>query len=270
MRSRIWSPPRPTGEAMRLGRELFAASVRHQVTLRAAEASFFLITSAVPFLSLLLSFTGALLPPDPDALVGRLPLSGDAAAALRCLLEELTDTPGAPLLSVSAAATLWSASRGISAVRQGLGAVFGTKPDGGPVERRLKPVFATLAAAVILASLLLTLNGAVTGRAPRIPEPAAGIVGFIFLTSAAVLLYRSAGGRCGIWRGALFTAGGWTLFSLLPASGIPGSDGSVVYGAFAAVTMLMLRLYFRMLLLLFGAELCVLGTESATKEANRF
>ena len=269
MRSKLWTLPRPLGRFAGALRLLWAASVRDQVTLRAAEASFFLITSAVPFLSLLLSLTGALLPEDTDALVDRLPLSGDLAAAFRYLAEEVSEAPGVPLLSVSAAATLWSASRGISSVRRGLSTVFGIRREGNPVARRLKPVFATLAAAVASASFLLTLNGSVFGVLPEIPEPAGILTGFGLLTAVTALIYRTAGGSGGILRGAVFSAAGWILLSRLPPTGRLGPDGSFVWGAFAAVTLLMLRLYLGMILLLLGAEIARKTVDSATKEANR-
>ena len=44
---------------------------------------------------------------------------------------------------------------------------------------------------------------------------------------------------------------------------------SAVWSAFAAVTFLMVRLYFRMILLLLGAEIARHAADSATKEANR-
>ncbi len=250
------SPP------VRLAGRLAHAAARDQVTLRAAEASFFLITSAVPFCSLLLSLTGAFLPDSAEVLLARLPLPAEFDAFLGAIARELSDTPGIPLLSVSAAATLWSASRGISSVRRGLRRIF-DGDEGSPLSRRLKPVAATLAALLASAACLLVSSGAI----PSCFERIGGLVSLAALTAAIGLLYRAAGGGPGSWKGALTAAVGWMAFEALVPAGV-GADSAPLYGAFAAVTRLMLRLYFRMLLLLFGAEAAA-AAGSARKEANR-
>ncbi|MBR4895650.1 MAG: YihY/virulence factor BrkB family protein [Clostridia bacterium] len=252
---------------IRLVRRLAHAAARDQVTLRAAEASFFLITSAVPFCSLLLSLTGALMPDSAQVLLSRLPLPGEYDAFLGAIARELADTPGVPLLSVSAAATLWSASRGISAVRRGLCRIF-DGDEGSPIARRLKPVAATLAALIASAAFLLVSSGAVPACFARIE----GILSLAALTVAIGLVYRAAGGDAGSWKGAFTAAVGWMAFEALdPMAAAVGADSSPLYGAFAAVTLLMLRLYFRMLLLLFGAEVASMAGagSAARKEANR-
>ncbi|MCR4906988.1 MAG: YihY/virulence factor BrkB family protein [Clostridiales bacterium] len=257
--------------AVGLAKRLAHAAARDQVTLRAAEASFFLITSAVPFCSLLLSLTGALLADSADVLLDRLPLPGEYDALLGALVRELSDTPGVPLLSVSAAATLWSASRGISAVRRGLRLIFGGDA-GSPIARRLKPVAATVAALLASAAFLFVSSGAIPFCFGRTPGWAEHLVSFLSLSAAILLVYRAAGGGRGSWKGALTASVGWMAFEALDPLAF-GADfvTSPLWGAFAAVTLLMLRLYFRMLLLFLGAEAAILTPREpiARKEANR-
>ncbi|MBO6053582.1 MAG: YihY/virulence factor BrkB family protein, partial [Clostridia bacterium] len=215
---------------------------------------------------LLLSLTGALMPDSAEVLLSRLPLPGEFDAFLGAISRELADTPGVPLLSVNAAATLWSASRGISAVRRGLCRIF-DGDEGSPLARRLKPVAATLAALLASAAFLLVSSGAVPACFARI----GGLISLAALTAAIGLVYRAAGGGAGSWKGSLAAAVGWMAFEALDPTAAVGADSSPLYGAFAVLTILMLRLYFRMLLLLFGAEVAsVIGAGSAArKEANR-
>ena len=261
--TRVWSL-RPLAE---YGQHMIRAARRDQITLRAAEASFFLITSAVPFCSLLLSLTGALLPDDMADLLDRLPLPPEFDAFLGALARELSDTPGVPLLSVSAGATLWSASRGISAVRRGLCRIL-SGDEGSPLARRLKPILATVAALIVSAAFLLTVSGAIPFRI----GPLGHLCTLAALTGSVFLVYRASGGDMGAWKGALAAAAGWMAFEALNPAAV-GAFASPLYGAFAAVTLLMLRLYFRMLLLFLGAEIAAGGREpvggSARKEANR-
>ena len=265
--SRVWSLTPAVGLVKRLAH----AAARDQVTLRAAEASFFLITSAVPFCSLLLSLTGALLSDSAGTLLRRLPLPGEFDGILGALAEELSDTPGVPLLSVSAAATLWSASRGISAVRRGLRLIFGGDA-GSPIARRLKPVAATAAALLATAAFLFVSSGAIPFCLGRTPGWAERLVSFVSLCAAILLVYRTAGGDGGAWKGALAASVGWMAFEALDPLAFGADSGtSPLWGAFAAVTLLMLRLYFRMLLVFLGAEIAALagGRSIARKEANR-
>ena len=279
MKSKLFSLHPALGRVVGLIRSASGRFEEDLISLSAAQATFFLVTSAVPFLSLLAALTGFLLPenpadlPLPDALT-----TGSLGTFLRMLTEQISTPPGVPLLSVSAATTLWTASRGISALREGVGRIYktGSKPTRGALPGRLAAIPTTLAvmAAVTGSSLLLffgnVLLSCVGGDtlAGRAAEALARSLGlpllYLLLAAVFALVYAAAGVRSPLFPkrfrghlpGAFFSAAGWILFSLLYSVYIDHFPrASAVYGTLSAVCLVMLWLYACTLILLTGAEI---------------
>ena len=257
---------------------------RDRVFAEAAEASFYLMTSLVPFLSLLFAFTGLFLPEDPRTLPLPEGLSARVGETVLGFADEIAKRPGIPLLSVQAVLALWSASRGIASVRASLAGIYDAPEGEGALIGRLRAIPSTLAVtAAMTAPTLFSLFGdmlaGITGGRGAVLIRALGTpLLFALLAAVFTLFYCAAGwkscagssmrGACAAGRrspilsgrvgvhlpGALFSASGWFLFSALTRclGCFPGSP--LLYGTLGAVTLFMLRLYFCTVIVLLGAE----------------
>ena len=279
MKSRILSLP-PSAARIRTQAAVFVGRVSDDlVLLSAAQASFFLTTSAVPFLSLFMALTAFLLPGG----LTRSPLPAffpDGSGELLRLLEnETADPPAVRLLSFHAAAALWTGSRGVYALRNGLKRIYGGPAGKNALLRRLSALPATFGVLAVFAGSVLTLFfGGSGGRirdlsGPWLPFLAPASV----LTLIFILLYAGAGRRSAVFRehsgkllaphlpGALFASSGWMLFSLLFSYYIGRFPrASAVYGSLGAICLLMLWLYFCTIIFLLGAEINLLLVEKRT------
>ena len=256
--------------AILYGRRIVSQIAGDKVTVYAAQASFFVIISAVPFLSLLISIAGLVLPSDlPDVLTG-LPVPEGFSVLFDTVIDDLRTAPNVPLLSVSAVTTLWSASRGISAIRSGLELVYLAGRSKGFFAHRIKSHVSTLIfIAVITAAVTLMLFGDLVVKWLRIAKISDLIMRLrtpLFTAALCILftvMYSSTARRStrvknGILPhlpGAVFSSVGWTLFSYFYSLYITHfPSASYIYGSLAAVCLIMLWLYFCMIILLLGAE----------------
>ena len=277
MKSRLIALPPVLGRMAERARAAASRISEDLVTTSAAQAAFFLVTSAVPFLSLLAALTGCLLPeylsdlPLPEALT-----TGSTGELFRMLADQIASPPGVPLLSFTAVTTLWTSSKGISALRRGVGRIYRSAGSRGPFFTQAAGVLTTLAvmAAVTVSSLLLFFGGSLLSLlggetlADRAAEALTKALGlpllFLLLTAVFALLYAAAGRGSPLFGkklrghlpGALFSALGWILFSLLYSVYIVHFPrASAVYGALSAVCLVMLWLYVCTVILLLGAEI---------------
>ena len=279
MKSNLISLPPAVGKTVGLIRSAADRFGEDLLFLSAAQATFFLVTSAVPFLSLMAALTGSLLPEDfADLPLPAALTSGSPGTILRILTEQISSPPGVPLLSVSAAATLWTASRGISALRDGVGRIYRSHGVGsrGALSERLAAIPTTLAVMALVAGaslllffgntlLSLVVGGSLAGRAAQALAKSLGLPAlYLLLAAVFALVYAAAGRRSPLFPfrfrghlpGAFFSAAGWILFSLLYSVYIDHFPrASAVYGALSAVTLVMLWLYACTVILLAGAEL---------------
>ncbi len=243
----------------------------------AAQASFSVCISAVPFLMLLLAVLRFFLPMNAeDLLVSALELlPRQAWNAAETVVTELYAS-GITLISVTAVILLWSASAGIRSIADGVRCVYGNRLTTGFVRRYAKSLLYTV---VFLLFLLVTVLVLPFGR--RIWElvirftrveslfgetlvDLRGLISYLFLGVVFLFLFRAlapkgAGMR---WKdhlpGAAAAAAGWVLYSWAYALYVDNyADYSVIYGSLTAVILFMLWLYMSMLILLLGAELNV-------------
>lgn len=277
MKSKVYSLPYLISKSKR-----FIKTVSDdKLTVHAAEASFFTITSTVPFISLLIAIIGVFLP-------GNLPiknLSLGTVEILKFIFGDMAEAPSISLISISAVTALWSASRGVGAIRGGIETVYHAEKSKTYLARRVKSLISTLvfialltaiASILLFGDLVLRFFGDETGeviytlRTPLF----IGIVTGLFTCVYASVAKRSAkmphNFICHI-PGALFSSIGWVLFSYfysLYISNFPGA--SYIYGSLAAICLIMLWIYICMVILLLGAEVNKLffATEKHAKQGD--
>lgn len=239
---------------------------RYRIRVYAAQASFFMTISAFPFLMLLLSVVGRILPEDggavKDGIISAVPEK--FAELVGTVLDEVSEKSDLRLLSVSAVTLLWSASRGIRGIGAGIRNVNGGSAESDPIKYVLRGVGYTLLwmVTVIMTLLVLVFGDTVTAHLRdelatvlRLLNSGAFLV---VLTAVFALTFRGfAGVRTDFFselRGAAFSALGWLAYSRFFEFYIEYfADYSYIYGSLASVIMIMLWLYSCMEILLIGA-----------------
>ena len=252
-------------------RELTRLVGDDRITLYAAQASFYVMISAVPFISLLIAIVSFFIPADYSALLEGYTFPVQLKVVLGSLFDELQHVPTVSLLSVSAVTTLWSASRGMAAIRTGVEGVYHAQSAHRYLLNRIKSLVSTIAfmAQIVLAVALLLFGDFVIGLIgnSRIVHLLTQLKGqflvlcmcVVFLAIYASIARRSDCVKRGILShlpGAVFAAVGWIVFSFFYALYIEYfPNASYIYGGLGAICLMMLWLYFCMIILLFGAEI---------------
>ena len=263
--------------AVRLVQNISATLRRDQVTVYAAQASFFTITAALPFLMLLLNVCQLLARDYTTQLIELIEsvVPADFQAAFTTVMDQLTSSASISLLSITAAAALWSASRGIAALERGLCGVYDINISRGFLLDVVRSILYTAAFIVLIfltllllvfgvqiADLVMTLLPALETLITKIMN-ARGL--FLFLTLSVffslehlVILRRAYRGkpRPIVFPGAMLSAAGWMLFSYFYSLYIRFFPrASYLYGGLALLLILMLWIYFCMIIFLCGAEI---------------
>lgn len=238
----------------------------------AAQAAFFIILSAFPFLMFLLTLLNYLPITIEDIHVITDNLFPEAVnTMLQKVIEELSFKSSGAILSITVIAALWSASRGMLALSRGLNAVYRYKETRNYFALRTIAVFYTLAFTLLLiATLILLVFGNqlyhfIITRIPLLEELALIIMSLRSLVTMAVLtvtflfMYLFIPNRksklLAELPGAILTAGGWLGFSYLFSFYIDHLGSfSYLYGSLTTLAVCMLWLYFCMYILFIGAE----------------
>lgn len=259
------------------------------VSAYAAQAAFFVVISVFPLTMLLLT------------LVRFLPFFSDGVPMIQfdmfprdvnefatAMLEEIVGKSSNAVLSISAVTALWSASKGVYSIFQGLASVYSTKGKRDWIVARLQAVLYTV---FFLIMLILALGFLVFGNsiyqamfrflplaADKIEIISRGIrwlVGFGVLVLFFEVVYIAVPARKSTileeLPGALVSAVGWVGFSYLYSFYIDHfGNYANLYGSITAVVLLMLWLYFCMYIMLFGAEVNVVWNDTYKRLAARF
>lgn len=245
-----------------------------EVTVYAAQASFFIVLSAVPFIMLLL------------ILIQFIPTisKADLMATLTQILPDMLDSlvvsvindlsvkyPGTTL-SIAAFTALWSAAKGMVGIERGLNRIYGTYRHRNFILSRLICAGYTLVFMIVCAVslVLLVLGRSIQQLILRYLPILGHTVGLIIdLRSlfSIVLFFISFVGLYTILPrkrhtpdsqipGALFSAFGWMLFSYAFSIYFTYfSNFSYMYGSLTAIMLMMLWLYFCICILFLGAEI---------------
>jgi len=225
-----------------------------QVGAYGAQAAFFVLLSAIPFLGL---FTALLqyLPYGSDGFFRNLP------EGIPELLPEALPTPF--LLIASAVTALWSASRGMVALTRGLNRMFGREESRNYFLLR----FFALAETLILELALLCAAGCAVRGGGALFLPEGGIpgdllrsgLGWGLLTGLFLFLYLLLPDRISSPKeqlpGAAGAALGWILFTrLFKVYAERASHFPKLYGALSGAALLMLWLWICLCIFLLGAR----------------
>ncbi len=258
----------------------------HAVTAYAAQSAFFIIISFFPFVMLLLTLLNYI--PIPLDETGRLVtgfLPATVTDFINELLGEIHINASGTVISVTAITALWSASKGLLAVRRGMNAVYENTESRNYFVIRFYSIIETLAFIILLIVMLVimvfgnTLYKWLAAVSPVTAEIAAmildlrGAAGLAVLILFFDLVYMIMPNRRGHFfrelPGAVLTAVGWIGFSYLYAFYVDNiANYSSLYGSLTTIVLLMLWLYICMYMLFIGGEVnCMLNE---TKFWNKF
>ena len=244
---------------------------QQKVPLYAANASFFLVLSVFPTLVVLLAlmrYTGLQVEGFTDLIAQVVP--GSLMPLVNRLVLSAYVNSSGTVLSLSALAALWSASRGMYSFVTGLNAIYDVKEDRGYFRTRFISMGYTVA---FLLVLLLTLvlhmfGGGLLRMLSDLPIPA-------FLLSLLdlrvfILLVLQTALFCGMFvvlpnehnrfreslPGALLAAIGWQIFTnVYSIYSQRFTAYESIYGSVYAVAFGMLWLYFCICIVFYGGVL---------------
>jgi len=248
------------------------AFVQHILSLKipvyASHAGYFIVLSVFPTLVLLLSllrYTGLNVNILVDALNGFIPaaLMGEAK---QLILSTYYNTSGG-LVSVSAVTALWSASRGIYGLLNGMNSVYQVQESRGYFRLRgICFLYTFLFLVVLLLTLILHVFGAALSRAFSLP----GVLHQMFDLRFFLLLFVQVLVFTAMYMvlpnrknrffdslpGGLLAASGWLIFSDLYSVYVEKfAKFSNVYGSVYAVALSMLWLYCCISIVFYGGAL---------------
>ena len=242
-----------------------------KVPLYAANASFFLILSIFPVLVLLLAlvrYTGLQVETLTDLISAVVP-SALMPMVNRLVLSAYVNSTGT-VLSVSAVAALWSASRGMYSFVMGLNAIYEVRENRGYLRTRLLSMGYTFAFLVVLMlTLVLHVFG---GDLLRLLEglPIPEFLMSLLDLRVFLLLVLQTFLFCGMFTvlpnernrvgeslpGALLASIGWQIFTnLYSVYSQKFTAYASIYGSVYVVALGMLWLYFCICIVLYGGVL---------------
>ena len=244
---------------------------KQNVPLYAANASFFLILSVFPVLVILLTlmrYTGMQVEIFTD-LVAELVPGALMPMVSRLVLSAYVNASGT-VLSVSAVAALWSASRGMYSFVTGLNAIYDVKENRGYFRTRLISMGYTFAfLIVLLLTLVLHVFGADLLRfLEELPIPAF-LLNLLDLR-VFVLLFLQTALFCAMFvvlpnernrlgesiPGALLASIGWQVFTnVYSIYAQKFTAYASIYGSVYVVALGMLWLYFCICIVFYGGVL---------------
>lgn len=252
-------------------KKLIASTERDRVMVYAAQASYFVIVSIIPFICLLISVFSFFIPADIYAIFETYELPEVAETVVQTVIDQLLATQKVSLLSISALFALWTASRGMDSIRVGLERVYHERPSKGFWKQQIKSLISTLILILVLmGNTIFTIFGSAIADMLHMTQVYNIImylstpIIFVVMCGAFTLIYAFVGkfGKAR-WKdrirqhfpGAVCATVGWTLFSYGLALYIRFfPSASAIYGSLTAVCLMMLWIYGCVILLLLGAE----------------
>lgn len=230
-----------------------------RVDVYAAQASFFVIISAIPFIMLLITLLRFILPVRYDYIIE---IIGDYAPEFilsyaEPIIYEILEADNIPIISVSAITLLWSASHGVKSIGKGIRNIYGTREKVGFIHGAFLSVGVTLILMLCIVSLAAFimleryLKFSIKGIFMLCAMTVVFMISYNSLSSSDMSFFSH-------FAGAVTSAAGWIVYSYGYAIYIENfTNYSYVYGSLAAVVLLMLWLYMCMTILLVGAEINV-------------
>lgn len=247
---------------------------RDNVALYSAQASYYIIISSVPFIMLICMIAGHFISFSSEDILGFFGTSMPKSvhALLTIVLNEILEKKINPSISFSAIMLLWTASRSAIAISRGFDSVYHAATKRNFIAVNASALFYTMAFLVIIVfSLVIMVFGnfiaQMTSDAfPALTDILDSILSARALVSIVVLTLFF---QCAYYfmtscklkfknqlPGALFSASGWIIFSLLFSIYIDNfSNKSYIYGSLTALIIMMLWVYFCVTIMLIGGEI---------------
>ena len=182
-------------------RKIWNKYVEDEITVYAAQASFFIVLSFFPFIMLLLSliqFIPAVSKSDLLAILIRL-MPDMLDALVMGIVDDLYVKSPATILSVTALTALWSAARGMMSMERGMNRIYGTLEKRNYILRRLVCSFYTLIFMVVcIVSLVLLVFGSAIQNTfirmfPLLKTITRHLISFRSLLAAVLFLFTFVG-----------------------------------------------------------------------------
>lgn len=254
---------------------IFDKYKKDEVTVYAAQASFFIVIAFFPFIMLLLTVI-QLVPGVQKSdllslLVNIMPDMFDPLVV--SIINDLYTKSPATIVSITSITALWSAARGMQGIESGLNRVFESPQTKGFILRRIICAgYTLLFIGSCLVSLLLlvfgsTIHGFLTRRFPMDIFPPSefcftcgSLMTMWLLSIVFTSLYTYVPVHKHTLRsqvpGGVFATLGWIIFSYLFSIYFNHfSNFSYMYGSLTAIVVVMLWLYICICILLIGAEI---------------
>ncbi len=255
-------------------KKLWKRFSQHEISVYAAQASFFIVIAFFPFLMLLLTLIQCIPSVTRSDLMSLLvQILPDMLDALVIgILDDLYVKSPATILSITALLALWSASRGMLGIARGLNRIHGTPFRRNYLLNRLictGYTFILILVCVVSLTLLVfgtSLQNFLLRLFPFLAAFMKYIISFRSLLAMVLLMLSFSGLYAFVPQekqrlteqlpGTIFAAIGWMLFSYLFSLYFTYfSNYSYMYGSLTAMVLLMLWLYFGICILFLGAEI---------------
>ncbi len=249
---------------------LIRRSFADEITVYSAQASFYIIISVFPFVMLLMSLVGFIVPISSETVVDWInTICPEAIKPTIIALADELFAKSISIISVTALTAMWSASRGIAALERGVKRVYKTKKGSNFIMDGLMSILYTfMFMALIFATLILQVFGNLIGEliykyihfSLTDTILIKGIFSFSLMTLVFQSMYYFFNKRQSRFNknlvGAAFSSIGWILFSNIYSIYIENiANYSYIYGSLTAIVLLMLWLYFCVIIFLIGAEI---------------
>ena len=247
-----------------------------KISVYAAQVSFFVTISAIPIVMLIVPLIQFFIPYSQETvmkmILSVLPNSPEVQDLIASILNDVYTNSATTIISVSAITTLWSASKGIYSLQQGLNNIVEAKETRNVVIQRLLSIVYTIGFVFIL---IFTIGVLLFGNRIQMlleswfPHLAyfSGII-ILFRTGLSIALFLLffvliytilPNKKLSFLKQipvAAFTALGWLIFSYVYSLYVDHiANFSYIYGSLTALILLMLWLYICMNIVLLGAEL---------------
>lgn len=256
-------------------REFLNKVKKDAVSAYSAQAAFFTMLSAFPFLMFLLTLIQYLPISESDLLNISTRIFPNAVSPYVVnIISEIYNSSTTAILSATAFTALWSASKAFLALIRGLNTVYGIEETRNYISLRILSTFYTFVFAIMLiVSLIILVFGnsiflAIQNSIPGLNDFVLLVISIRATASLCILilfflaLFIAVPNRKSRiiheLPGAILCSCGWIGFSYLYSFYIDHlSNFTNTYGSLTAIVLLMLWLYFCMYLMFIGAEINV-------------
>lgn len=255
-------------------KQIFDKFSKDEMSVYAAQASFFIILAAFPFLMLLLAVIQVIpFINESDLLQIVVDLVPNALDSLVVnIIETMYSGSPVAILSATAVAALWSSSRGMLSIERGLNRVYDVKTQRNYIYRRIIcSGYTIIFSLVCVLSLVLLVFGEMLQRQLLIWFPMLNRFSILisqgrtfftlfllivfFVGMYTFLPFKKQKIRYQ-FPGAVFAALGWSVFSIAFSIYFKYFKSYAnMYGSLTALVLLMLWLYFCICILFLGAEI---------------